>query len=471
MTSNDNLDRRLAALRERLQTNTNWRQHRAKAAPRQASENPSSATQSGLFVTRWLVAGWVCIGVFLGGGLFWASESQIDAAAIALGTVTVESHRKTIAHVDGGVVNEILVREGDFVEKGQPLIRMDPTHANATYDLLESRERSLLARLARLDAERSGALIIEFSHALLDQADEISVLNLMDSEMQILETRQNSLTRQENILSERIRKQRSQISGIERRRTALAKREALLIEEFEMMSKLVRDGLIAKNRVLAIDRRIADAEADVHELDAQISTAHDEIAKLELEQLLLREKHLSEVAKETQNTNERLSEVREQLRAATNVQNRAVVRAPESGVIIDLHLHTAGGVLQPGETILELVPDSNRYVFDLRINPDDIDVVYTGQPARIRLSAYNARTTPQLDGKLVHVSADRLTDPGTGAHYFSGRVIPSSYGIDQQPTLVPGMHADVYLVTAERSVLDFILDPIIRTTEKAAREL
>ena len=355
------------------------------------------------------------------------------------------------------------MREGQHVRRGDILVRMDGTRAEATKDLLQSRMDALQVKRARLSAERRNLPTVEFPAALLDRAEEPKLVDLMDGEMQVFETRRSNLARQDRILVERIAKQKGEIRGLDAKRRAEQKRLALLVEEQQMMKGLVADGLIAKNRLLAIERSVVEAEGEVQDIAARISQSGDEISKLEMERALAMEQSQQETAAMFQETQEKL-------RAAEEITGRTDILAPADGVIVQLRHHTIGGVVQGGEPILEIVPDNDRIIIDVRIDPNDIDVVYPGQTARIRLTAFSARTTPMIEGKVVQISADRIIDPQTGAGYFSGRVEPSDTVSEGMPTLQPGMLAEVFLVTGERSVLDFVLDPLTRTLSRAGHE-
>jgi len=472
----DDLEARLEKFRSRLSVTVNWRKP-FKIRPMEHNDHEQSRQEHNdtedLFQTsRLRVIGWSIVVVFIFGGITWASATRIDGAAIALGIVGVESNRKSVAHLEGGIVREILVAEGDRVSKGQALIRMDKTRSRASLDLLQGRMDALVSKKARLDAERRDLATIEFPPELLDRAHQGKLLDIMDGEMQVLDTRRRNLDRKDRILKERIQKQRANIRGSNGKRVASQKRLKLLKEEFAMMSGLLAEGLVAKNRVLSVERKIADTQGDIHDLSSRVAQAGDEIAKLEMERAQIMEQHQQDVALTHQETNERIAEVAEKIRAAKDILQRTDVVAPGDGVVVALRQHTVGGVVQAGEPVLELIPDHDRYVIDLRIDPNDIDIVYPGQTARVRLSAFNARTTPMITGEVVHVSADRLVDPATGVGYFSGRVIPNTLTMQEDtPLLSSGMQAEVYLVTGERTVLDYLLDPLVRASERAGREL
>ncbi len=415
-------------------------------------------------------AGWALIGIFVVGGTIWASVTRLEGAAIAAGVVGVESNRKSLAHLEGGIVREILVREGDHVAAGQPLLRLDTTMAGAALDLLKSREAALIARRARLQAEQSGQQSIALPPELLDQADRAEIVDLIEGELKVFETRIDNLKAEGRVLGERIAKHRTEIAGLKSVKASTERRLKLLRDEHAMIADLLKEGLVPRKRGLELERQIADSEGEIGEFAAQIARAGEAISEIEMQSALTRERHLKEVSRELQDVREQLAETRERLRAAQDVLERTEVKAPQAGTVVALSIHTLGGVVRAGEPLLDLVPDDDRYVVNLRIDPRDIDVVYPGMPARVRLTAFNARTTPTLEGRVSTVSADRLVDPDTGIAFFTGRVEPELTEDARHPKLTPGMQAEVFLVTAERTVLDYLLDPMVRALDRAGRE-
>lgn len=464
------LQSRLERMRGIVEQTVPWRQQSNGIRNIQDNKPNSENTDQPSGTCGYRRTGWSLCIVFVLGGLIWSGVTRLDGAAIAHGTVGVESNRKSVAHLEGGIVQKILVDEGQVVAEGQPLIEIDNTRAYATLELLKNRKNVLIAKKARLDAERRDLPTVEFPAILLDQGANPAIIDLMDSELHVLETRRQNLNRQDSIIRERISKQSAIIRGHRAKRVAIDKRLELLNEEFEMMSKLLTRGLVAKNRVLSVERSIVDAEGEFQDLAANIAEAGDEIAKLEMERALSVDRHQKEVAAEIQETNERMVEVGEQMRAAKDVLTRTVVRAPEDGVIVALRHHTLGGVVQAGEPILDIVPNHDQHVIELRINPNDIDVIFPGQRARVRLAAFNVRTSPLIEGTVINVSPDKVTDPGTGSTYFTGRVMPDIGTLDNVPALISGMQAEVFITTDERTVLDYLVDPFIRSMDRAGRE-
>lgn len=474
MSALSKLQTRLDQLRGIVDQSVLWRQHIEQADgilnPNDSSMPPSTSTATITGTTSYKTAGWAICVLFVFGGLLWSSVTHLDGAAIAHGTVGVESNRKSVAHLEGGIVKRIMIDEGQAVLEGQPLIEIDNTRAFATLELLHNRHNVLIAKKARLDAERRDLPTIEFPATLLDQAMDPAMIDLMDGEMHVLETRLQNLDRQDSIIRERISKQSAIIRGHRAKRIAIEKRLALLQEEFAMMSKLLKKGLVAKNRVLSIERSIVDSEGEFQDLAANIAEAGDEIAKLEMERALTVDRHRRDVATDIQDTNERITEVGEQIRAAKDVLTRTVIKAPEDGVVVALRHHTLGGVVQAGEPILDIVPNHDQHIIELRINPNDVDVIFPGQRARVRLAAYNARTAPMIEGTVINVSPDQVSDPITGSAFFTGRVMPDIGTLESIPSLMSGMQAEVFIMTAERTILDYLLDPLLRSIGRAGRE-
>ncbi len=429
------------------------------------------ATSLATRLHRWRLTGWLIIALFVGGGLFWAFVTRLDSAAVAHGVVGTESNRKSVAHLEGGIVTDILVTEGEAVSAGEPLIVMDDTHARATLTLLQGRFDAAIARDARLQAERDGRDTVTFPPELLRHARDPEIASLMAGEDSALRSRRGNIANQKSIFRERIAKQKTEIGGLRAQLSAAGDRRKLLDEELAMMEPLFSKGLVAKNRVLLIKRSIAETEGDIGDLRARIAQAGESISELRMQVALPGERRLNDVIEQYQRTRERIAELREKIRAAKDVLGRTIVRAPIDGFVVGLQTHTPGGVVQPGERLLDLVPEKDRVVIDLRIDPRDIDAVYRDMPAQVRLSAFNMRTTPLLKGKVSTISADRTVDPRSGVAYFKARVLPEldDPGFDAS-RLISGMQAEVFLVTAERTVLDYIVEPVSRSFARAGRE-
>ncbi len=468
--------RRLGAGGARFARSLAGRVRARMAAPRpdRPAGRPAPDRSLDRSLAKWRRLGWAAIFLFLGGSVLWAATTRLDGAAIAPGVVAVESKRKTIQHLEGGIIDEILVTEGERVEAGQTLIRFDDTYPRATLDLLKGQYAAALALEARLSAERDGRDEIDFPDALLARADDPRITKIMVGQVDIFRSRRARIANQESIIAERIAKYRSEILGLEAQIAAGRQQLALLGEEIEAAEGLLARGLARKPKVLALKRKEAEISGDIGDYQAQIARAEESISELKLQLTIPKARRMNQVTEQLQTVHGRIADLKEKILAAEDVLKRTSVVALQSGTVVDLQVHTAGGVVQPGEKLLDLVPDGDRLVIEVRIDPRDIDAVYVGMPAQVRLTAFNARATPTLDGRVTSISADRVSDPSTGVSYFTGRVEPAddswrAAGFD--PTvLLPGMQAEVFLVTERRTVLDYLVAPISRSFARAGRE-
>ncbi|WP_046022943.1 HlyD family type I secretion periplasmic adaptor subunit [Magnetospira sp. QH-2] len=422
-------------------------------------------------MARWQRFGWFVALGFLGGGLVWSATARLDSAAVAPGVVGVESNRKTVAHLEGGIVSEIKVRDGETVTAGQMLLQLDDTQARATLDLLEKRRMSLRAEQERLRAERDGAEAINFPDDLLDKADKPEFAEILVGQIDLFQSRLERMAGQQKVITERIAKLGKEVVGYKAQAAAHQERLALLREEQIVLDKLGKKGLVPKTQLLEIKRRIAEAKGHVGDYAARIARSEEAVAELRAQAAQPREQQRAQVAEQWQKVRVRLNELEEKIHAASDILARTGVRAPMAGRVVDLRVHTPGGIVQPGEPLLDLVPNADRLMVDLRIDPKDIDVVRVGMAAQLRMTAFNARATQPLEGTLVSVSADRMVDPVSGRAYFAGRVQPAlqQKGFDMA-RLGSGMQAEVLLVTGERTVLDYLTEPVFRSLHRAGRE-
>ncbi len=431
------------------------------------SEGPSLAR----VLAPWRRLGWAVIAVFLGGSVVWAGNANLHGAAIGAGVVVVESKRKTIQHLEGGIIDEILVTEGERVEAGQPLIRFNHTHPQAALGLLNGRLLAALAARARLIAERDDTKEIEFPDELLRRAGDPKIAEIVTGEINVLKARRSRISGQELVLRERIQKHRKEIQGLRAQIRASQEQLSLIKEEISPVEDMVARGIVSKAVLLDLKRKRAGISGDIGDYQAQVARAEKSINEVQLQLKLPESTDRNQVTEELQKVQAEIADLRDKLRAAGDVLERTEVVAPLTGTVVNLQVHTLGGVVQPGQDLLDLVPELDRLIIDVRVDPKDIDVVYPDMPAQVRLTAFNARTTPILEGTLSSVSADRMTDPATGDPYFSARVIleaeDSPFDLKR---LKPGMQAEVFLVTTERTALDYLVEPIVRSFARAGRE-
>ncbi len=429
-------------------------------------------TSEGLGIARPVSIGVAVVVAFFGGIGGWAAVATLESAAIAPGVVTVASNRKTVQHLEGGIVGEILVRDGDEVTAGQVLIRLDETRPRATLDLLRGRRRAAAALEARLVAERDGDDSVRFPDWLLDEGDDPEVRAVVEGEISIFEARARTLASRVAVLGQRIAQFGEEITGLEGQLAAEDTQLALIAEEMAAVEVLLEKGLERKPRLLALQRRAAEIEGSRSANLAAIARARQNIGEARLRISELETARINDVVERLRETQNALFDLSERLNAATDVMRRTEIRAAQDGTIVNLQVHTPGGVIVPGAPLLDIVPSEDALIIEARVDPRDIDVVHWGLPARVRLTAYNQRDVVPMDGRVVSVSADSIIDERTGQAYYLARIKlykdPSE--IMKGVSLYPGMQAEVMIVTGERTVLEYILAPFSRSINRALRE-
>jgi membrane fusion protein, type I secretion system len=407
--------------------------------------------------------------VVLGG---WSALANISSAAIALGEVSVVSNRQTIQHLEGGIVDEIHVQEGSRVEPGQVLIRLSTTQAQAILDQLQARYLAVAAREVRLLAERDLRTEISFPDWLLSQQDDPEVLAVISGERNIFAAREESLNSHRSILRQRIAQYEEGIEGLTGEIEATESQLALFAEEISSMEDLIEQGFLSNQRFLELRRQEADTRGEQNRNVALVARARQSIAEQELQILELDSQRSNEVAAELRDVQTLSFELQEQINAARDVLARTDIVAPMAGTVVNLLVHTRGGVIASREPLLDIVPSDDQLVINARVLPRDIDVVREGLEARVRLLAFNQRDTVPLSGRVSMVSADRFLDERTGLTYYLTRVELTEDAFTNQEALeiYPGMQAEVMIVTGNRTALDYLMEPLTRSVRRAFRE-
>jgi HlyD family secretion protein len=419
-----------------------------------------------------LAAGAFLLIAFFAGFGGWAALAPLSSATVAEGVIRVETHRKTVQHLEGGIVREILVNEGDKVTAGQVLMRLDKTQSGTTVSVLQDQQDALLALQARLEAERDGLDAIQFPPELSARQSDPKVATVVGGQQKIFDTRRQSLRAQLGILSQRVEQLGSEIAGHKAQLVSANEQIQLTQEEIATVTDLLNRGLERKPRLLALQRQQSYLEGSRGEQLGAIAKAQQEIGEAKLQSADLLDKRSSEIALELRDTQSRLLEIRQKLGAAVDVDNRMEVVAPVSGQVVDLKVHTLGGVVRPGDALLDIVPQSDELVVEARVRPVDIDAVHAGQSAQVALTAYKQRTTPRLDGRLATVSADALIDESRHISYYSAEIHIDSSELAKLNgvQLYPGMPAEVMIVTGERTLLQYFIQPVIDSFHRAFRE-
>lgn len=402
----------------------------------------------------------------------WASVFKIKGAVIASGVIMVEGKPKTLQHLDGGIVGDILVKNGDVVKAGQIVLRLDPTAMDANRTIVEKRLFEAQARVDRLRAEWDGAKEISWSKILVDAGDRADVAEIITGQQKLFEARKKSMSGQVAQLRQRIKQSREQIQGLNDLIGSKRAQLSLIGEELDGLRKLLIKGYVPKTRVLALEREQARIGGDISTHRSDISRTHSAIGETEIQILQIKKDAIAEILTELRQVESERSDLNEQLITASDQSARIDITSPVAGIVHDMSVTTIGGVITPGQPIMQIIPVNDRLIIEARIQPVDIDQVYVGQPARIHLSAFSQRTTPQLDGFVINTSADSLVDQVTGAPYFSVRIEipPSEKEKLGELVLIPGMPAESFIQTEERTVLNYILRPFIDQLGRSFRE-
>lgn len=411
------------------------------------------------------------IAVFIVGFGAWSAVAPLKSAALASGVVAVESNRKTIQHLESGIIGAILVHDGDTVAAGQPLIRLDSTKARTDLAALQSQLWDALAGEAELVAQRDDRDRIDFPDDLLARADDPVLARVLAGQRGIFDTQRSLLRSKTAIIRKRIAETDEEINGLKAQVAAAEQQGAILHEQIDVMRPLVARGLEAKPQILSLQRNFAQVEGQRGASLAQIARAKQSIAEAEIEILNLDNDARKQTADELRDTQQKIHELRQKVEAATDVMARTVVRAPEVGVVTDLRVHTPGGVVNAGDPLMDLVPERDRLIVEGRVKPQDIDVVHVGLAAEVRLLPYKQRRTPSIDGRVTYVSADRLVDKSSNQPYYAAKIrVERELARLKGVEMIPGMPSEVMIETGETTVALYALAPILDSFHRAFRE-
>ena len=419
-----------------------------------------------------LLSGLLALAIGVGGFGGWAAYAPLSSAAVAGGVITVAGNRKVVQHLEGGSIAELHVREGDRVRAGQLLMRLDDLEAKALHAVLDGQYVAMAAQEARLQAERESLATLAFPATLIARRDRREVAEILDREVRIFESGRAALRGQLEVLRQRIAQLVAQIGALSAQINAGQEHLALVDEEVAGVATLFAKGLERKPRLLALKRARAFIEGQQGEYAGRIAEAREAIAETELQILSVVRDRVERAALDLGEVSAQRAQVEERLAEARVKLARRQVVAPIDGTVLRLRYHTVGGVVEPAVDILEIVPDHDALVAEARISPNDIDIVQAGLAARIVLSAFKRRNTPQLNGRVLQVSADVIRDEQSQESYFIARI-----GIDagelvklEGIRLTAGMPVEVFIRAGERSMLDYLLQPIGDSLRRAFRE-
>jgi HlyD family secretion protein len=421
---------------------------------------------------RDVVFGTLLVLVFCGGFGAWSALAPLASATLAQGTLVVEGNRRTLQHLEGGIIREFLVRDGDVAREGDVLLRLDDTQTASTAEALRGTVDGFRALDARLTAERDGEAAIRFPADLLARRGEPRVAEILAGQQAIFSSRRIALDGQASILLQRVEQLRSEIRSYEAQMKAQDDQLFFVRSEIEDIRSLVEKGLERRPRLLALQRTAAQLVGSRDQQVGMIAKAEQTIGEAQLQLIQLRNAKLAEVTAEQRDLQARLVEMQERLRAATDVQQRRDVVAPVGGTVTNLRFHTIGGVVRPGEPLMDIVPKDEGLVVEVRVQPQDIHVVSGGMPAEIRLTALKQRIVPALHGKVVYVAADVESDQRTLQNFYRAkvRIDQGQMAVLGDIALAPGMPADVMIKSGERTLLRYVSQPLLDSFHRAFRE-
>ena len=433
---------------------------------------PSSTGTVKASIRRHLGAG-AAVAIFLLGGIgTWASTTDISGAVIGAGSVVVDSSVKKMQHPTGGIVSEVRVRDGDRVREGDILVRLDETLTRANLAIVSKGLDELMARKARLEAERDAVDSVTFPDALVARQKEPEVRRIMEGERRLYEIRRIARNGQKLQLGQRIQQLSEESIGYGAQERAKLREIALIERELVGARELWKKNLMPVTKFTSLEREAARLEGERGVLVATRSQTKGKVSEIELQILQLDHDLSSEVGRELREVDAKIGEMVERKVAAEDQLKRTELRAPQDGTVHQTTIHTVGGVIAPGEQVMLIVPDADTLKIEAKISPQDVDQLRVGQTAVLRFSAFSQRTTPEINGTLSRVSPDTVTDQRTGQTYYTARVAVEADEISRLGAvkLVPGMPVEVFIQTGERKVLSYLVKPLSDQFARAFRE-
>lgn len=443
-----------------------------------ADTNDAGSTQSLRFdepdssVRGYLLGATITILTLVGGFGGWAATTSLAGAVIAGGTVVVDTSVKKVQHPTGGVIGEIRVKEGDKILANDILVRLDETATRANLQMITNMMDELYVRQARLEAERDDAKTFTLPDELTERANEARVQSLLATEELIFTSRQQTCDSQKSQFKERIEQLRNEITGLGNQIAAKEQEIAFIDTELNDLIDLEQKQLVPKTRLVSLRREKVRLSGEHGQLVAAAAQSKGKIAETELQSLSHLQDRKSEVVKELREVQSKRAEFTERKTTATDQLRRVDLRAPQSGIVHQLSVHTVGGVIEAGEQIMTIVPENDQLVVEARIAPRDIDQVRVNHAVNIRFSAFDMRTTPEFKGHVFRISADLNRDDATAPAYYIARIVidDDNRHSSQDLKLVPGMPAEVQIATVERTAMSYLLKPLEDQISRAFKE-
>ena len=410
----------------------------------------------------------IVLSIFGGLGT-WAALAPLDSAALAPGLIAVENYRKTVQHLEGGIVKEILVRDGENVLKDQTLIILENTQPRALLEVVRGQYFISLAREARLMAQQNGLDEIHYPVELLENQSDQRTRDAIQMQNQTFNVRKRALEGEIDLYERQVEQLRAKVVGLRAQKRSRDRLVKSYRSEFQDFRDLLEEGYAEKQKIREFERSLAEREGERGELISSQAATEMQISETQLKILQLQKELQREVAKELSEVQSELFELRERLQSLQDTVLRTDIKAPDAGMVLGLTVHTLGAVIPPGGKILDIVPQNEKLIVEAKVLPLDIDRVQIGQVAEVRFSVFKSRTIPKIEGKLIAVSADRLVDEQSEdkTPYYLARVEITPQGLEDLASsgleLLPGMPAEVLINTGERTLLQYLMDTLSDT--------
>jgi HlyD family type I secretion membrane fusion protein len=437
----------------------------AAAAPDESEDQTFDSTPA-------LARGWMFVGVLVGTFGAWGTTAELASTVIAPGTFVVESARKPVQHLEGGIVSEVFVGDGDIVRGGEPLVQLNTTAIVASLKVVQDQFDANVAERARLMAIRDERPEVVFPQSLVERGGEARVAEILRLQRTLFDSERKARDGQIDLLEKKVEITGEQIAGLRAQKASKEEQRRIIRKEYAGLKTLFDKGLTPQTTVLALERNAVELSGEIGSAVAEIARAEKEIGETELEIVQLKNGYVFELNDQIKTLDIKIAELGERQTELKDILRRTTVVSPANGRVLNLAVTSSGEVLAPGSKILEIVPVADHLVIQAKVRPQDIEQVFVGQPAKIRLSAFDQKYTPSVEGAVSYVSADILVEERTGLSYYDVKItVPDEQQIDVGALgITAGMPADTFILSESRTMLDYLSRPVVSALHKAMRE-
>ena len=423
--------------------------------------------------TRHLIfRGYLVLGCFIGLLLAWTFFVPLSSAAIAPGVISVDGYSKTIQHLEGGIIRELLIKDGDKVTAGQTIIKLDDTQAKAEYDSLRSQLILSTTRYAKLTAEKQKTDEIIFPQWILNSRSEPEVENSILEQTRSFAARQAEQREKLSIIDGRIDRLKNQFSQLKSSLVSQKKLLSIVRDELKVNRKFLKKGLVTRRDLFKLQNDEATAEIEIKEKQSQLAGIKQQTGQLRQQKTEFIESRNTKIALQLQSDQEQIVKLTHQQSKVNDTLSRKLIKAPVSGTVVNMKAHTLGGVIAPGGIILEIVPAGQKLLVSAHVEPKDRDIIQAGQLAEVRFTAFSQRALRPIKGKVNVISADRITDPTTQLPYYLATIelTEDPVKVLNNTPIHPGMQATVMIITGERTAIEYLTKPLFRNFTRAFKE-